>query len=370
MTCYSSESFSEKRVDREDLTYSSANLEHLTRFLLANNLLQIIFEPQKVKPSRFNSQRAARLTLPQTPTQLLYAIQIICAPMLLSLEPHLEQAHYGFPDSQAAVYSTTTSKPLFGGHYGLDVNMEFVLQNLNFWKYHMVRECENTLYYAFSELEAWQRPRWWSEQLQQGNAKKLGKCWKGSYAYIEREEIEMLRSGRADCEQIQDYFAGEDSAFEFQDMLLNVLPEDSAVTWPRAFEEVLHSLTPPGVTAKTRAQKRSATPEEVGQFKPLSFQFEGEGSDVTETFMAAGWLNPLPAQQGIPGWQRMTMMKYFENEDTGAIDVDALWAYEGVVLPGGQIILGRWWSPSEGTEQDMYSGPFILWCTDGPSTGE
>ena len=342
-------------------------MEHITRFLLANNLLQIIFEPPKVKPSRFGSRRSGgNSTTPPTPTPLLYAIQVICAPMLLSLEPHLEQAHYGFPDSQAAVYSTTATKPLFGGHYGLDVNMEFVLQNLNFWKYHMVREHENTLYNAFSELEDYERPRWWSEQLRQGSGKKLGKCWKGSYAYIERSEIDALRSGRADCEQIQDYFAGEDSAFEFQDMMLEVLPEGSEVNWPPAFEQVLRSLTPPKETAKTRAQKRSSTPDEVAQFKPLSFQFEGEGCDVAEQFFAAGWLNPLPPQQGIPGWQRMTMMKYFESEDTGEIDTDALWAYEGVVLPGGQIILGRWWSPTEGTGEEMYSGPFILWCVDGP----
>jgi hypothetical protein len=286
--------------------------------------------------------------------------------LLLSFEPHLEQAHYGFPDSQAAVYSTTEAKPLFGGHYGLDVNLEFVLQNINFWKYHMIREHENTLFYAFEELEESDRPRWWSDKLLLGgNGKKLGKHWKGSYAYIEREEIQALRRGRGDSEQIQDYFAGEDNAYEFQDMQLEVMPEGSAVKWPRQFEQILHSLTPPNCTAKTRAQKRSSTPEEVAQFKPLSFQFEGEGQDVMEQFLAAGWLNPLPPQQGIPGWQRMTMMKYFESE-TGEIDIDALWAYEGVVLPGGQIVLGRWWSPSEGTGENMYSGPFILWCVDGP----
>lgn len=289
--------------------------------------------------------------------------------MLLSLEPHIADSHYGFPDSQAAVYSTTNTKPLFGGHYGLDVNMEFVLQNINFWKYHMIREVENTLFYAFSELEECDQPRWLSSQLRQGGRRKLGKHWKGSYAYIEREEIEAIRTGKSDSDQIQDYFAGEDNAHEFQDMVLEVMPEGSAVKWPRAFEQVLHSLTPPVATAKTRAQKRSATPDEVAKFKPLSFQFEGGGQDVAEQFLAAGWLNQLPAQQGIPGWQRMTMMKYFETE-TGEIDVDALWAYEGVVLPGEQMVVGRWWSPGAGADEEMYSGPFILWCVDGPKYDE
>ena len=44
----------------------------------------------------------------------------------------------------------------------------------------------------------------------------------------------------------------------------------------------------------------------------------------------------------------MTMMKYFDDDtDPTGIDLNALWAYEGVVLPGGQIAVGRWWSPSE-----------------------
>lgn len=63
----------------------------------------------------------------------------------------------------------------------------------------------------------------------------------------------------------------------------------------------------------------------------------------------------------------MTMMKFFQDE-VGHVDIDALWAYEGVVLPGDQIIVGRWWSP-EGLDADsranMYSGPFILWNVDG-----
>ena len=41
------------------------------------------------------------------------------------------------------------------------------------------------------------------------------------------------------------------------------------------------------------------------------------------------------------------MMKYFEDH-TGNFDESALWAYEGIVIPGGQMIFGRWWSPDEG----------------------
>lgn len=91
-----------------------------------------------------------------------------------------------------------------------------------------------------------------------------------------------------------------------------------------------------------------------------------DGFYSIEEFCATGWLNALPPQQTIPGWQRMTMMKYFKDENSAAMDLDALWAYEGVVLPGGEIVLCRWRCVNDGTGESMYSGTFILWCVDGP----
>lgn len=99
------------------------------------------------------------------------------------------------------------------------------------------------------------------------------------------------------------------------------------------------------------------------------------------------------------------MMKFFENGSDTASDStgnrprgkpnvnlnvvtedDGLWAYEGVILPGGRVIVGRWWHPeSEGTNMGcgvalgandgaapngrregdrLYSGPFMFWCVD------
>jgi hypothetical protein len=73
-----------------------------------------------------------------------------------------------------------------------------------------------------------------------------------------------------------------------------------------------------------------------------------------------GWLNPLPEQSGIPGWQRITLMKHFQ-EVLDLSDPENHWAYEGVVLPGGRIILGRWWYASEEVDFDVS----ISWWTSG-----
>lgn len=98
------------------------------------------------------------------------------------------------------------------------------------------------------------------------------------------------------------------------------------------------------------SRKSKASAQEDTSSKNI--RFKGEGEDLKDTFFATGWLNPLPPQCGIPGWQRITFMKHFE-KDLDYIDEDNLWAYEGVVLPGGRIILGRWWYASEPVNFDV-----------------
>ena len=61
------------------------------------------------------------------------------------------------------------------------------------------------------------------------------------------------------------------------------------------------------------------------------------------------------------------MMKYFDpldqarNSDEAELN-ESCWAYEGVVLPGGMIMLGRWWCPQDETKRCM--GPFVFWNVD------
>lgn len=83
---------------------------------------------------------------------------------------------------------------------------------------------------------------------------------------------------------------------------------------------------------------------------------EGEGDGKGEGESAAGEFNISAALR--------------------VMDESSLWAYEGVVLPGGEIVVGRWWSPSaltqgagnqqqvEEEEEGEYSGPFMFWCVD------
>ncbi|KAH0397274.1 hypothetical protein KCU89_g8447, partial [Aureobasidium melanogenum] len=137
--------------------------------------------------------------------------------------------------------------------------------------------------------------------------------------------------------------------------------------WPEVFEQILKSRTKIRYrTATTRAQRRVTGPNVLPEGEPVSFCFKGQGEDAREGFLASGYFNPLPPQHGIPGWHRMTMMKYWKDEH-GHMDYNSLWAYEGVVLPGGMVMLGRWWHPSD--DGDEYSGPFIFWNVDASVPG-
>jgi hypothetical protein len=122
------------------------------------------------------------------------------------------------------------------------------------------------------------------------------------------------------------------------------LPDGRELPWPPVFEDRLRSLeNDAGKQQGMKTQGRNFIPKATAGG---SIQFEGKGEDLEDEYMALGWLNPLPPQGGIPGWQRITFMKHF-TEDYENPNEDNLWAYEGVVLPGGRIILGRWWFASE-----------------------
>lgn len=122
-----------------------------------------------------------------------------------------------------------------------------------------------------------------------------------------------------------------------------------------------HLSTP---TAGNAKQGERVSSSESSRTKPPYLIFEGSGLD-RDQFHCAGQLQALPPQQGIPGWQRITLMKY-ELDAHGFYDPGSCWAYEGIVLPGGQIILGRWWSPLNSDGEGALCGPFIFWNVRKP----
>ena len=140
------------------------------------------------------------------------------------------------------------------------------------------------------------------------------------------------------------------------------------------------SIPPLNDTQNSAAIKKlnSATsPEIVGPRKGKDYlPFSGSISDLSGYQGISGILHNLPDQSGIPGFQRISFMKYAINipkqqdevtpwaseDHHDQIDED-YYCYQGVVLPGGHIILGRWWAPFDDEEQ-YCTGPFMLWAVE------
>ncbi|KAL8700970.1 MAG: hypothetical protein Q9201_005162 [Fulgogasparrea decipioides] len=122
-------------------------------------------------------------------------------------------------------------------------------------------------------------------------------------------------------------------------------------------------------------RKYSGTKTSVNEVKYKVFTGTGDlnAGDLDLNF--AGIVHPLPPQFGIPGWQRFSMVS-FDTPPTGSIengfldaeeqDLRVCWRYEGVILPGGNVILGRYHMGDhlrdwEDPDQINKRGPFIYW---------
>lgn len=119
--------------------------------------------------------------------------------------------------------------------------------------------------------------------------------------------------------------------------------------WPTEWDQILDSridTSDPYSVYDPYSHYVPPTPNEIREIERKSVRFTGKGLDDDKRFFSRGWLTPLSRQADIPGWQRMTMMRH-ENPDLAASVHEENKAYEGVVLPGGRMILGRWWSTVE-----------------------
>jgi hypothetical protein len=134
--------------------------------------------------------------------------------------------------------------------------------------------------------------------------------------------------------------------------------------WPEQWEQIVCSDPFSQISAQ---KSKRASPRKAKEIKkPQIKQFWGTCRGKHGHFF--GRIHAMIPQQGIHGFQRMTMMKFYTKVDENGdqiYDPDQVWAFEGCVLPGGRISVGRWWDscadPNAFTTQ---SGPFLWWNVD------
>lgn len=144
--------------------------------------------------------------------------------------------------------------------------------------------------------------------------------------------------------------------------------------WPKSWESVLQSdpfsnvVPEPNhrhgsrrTTRSSRSRKDHKKPKDNAN--PGVKYFYGSSHDSSSNAHLYGAVHGIPPQHGIPGFQRMTVIKFFPDE-IGNYDPTQAWGYEGCVLPGGRIVIGRWFDARSSSDQDVMSGPFIFWNVD------
>lgn len=139
---------------------------------------------------------------PSTPTKMevadtiaaersLTAIRIMLTQLVFEVDGTLNNVS-GIEDCQRAVYAATNETPLYHGPKLNELNMSWVLDCFNFFRYYMMTPDASDLYARLWELDADQHPKAWKEPLKKGSY-PLAKCWKGTYSFLEQTTLNKLR---------------------------------------------------------------------------------------------------------------------------------------------------------------------------------
>lgn len=122
---------------------------------------------------------------------MLAAVKVVASSLLFEQDDFKHHV-FAIEQLQRAVYAATNKAPIYEGFSHTDVNMVWVMQCLDFFRYHMMNKDTMTLSSAMDDLPAVQRPSAWQGPLKNG-AVPLTKHWKGTYSYLQPKEQHKLR---------------------------------------------------------------------------------------------------------------------------------------------------------------------------------
>jgi hypothetical protein len=123
---------------------------------------------------------------------MLAAVKVVCSPLLFEHE-NIRHHVFAVEQLQRAVYAATNKAPIYEGPNYNELNMEWVMKCLDFFRHHMMNKEEVTLGDAMEDLSALQKPAAWQSPLRKGTF-ALSRHWKGTYSYLEPAEQRKIRA--------------------------------------------------------------------------------------------------------------------------------------------------------------------------------
>ncbi|KAL9072852.1 MAG: hypothetical protein Q9157_004965 [Trypethelium eluteriae] len=285
--------------------------------------------------------------------RLLNLVQLVLAPYILGSDFTPPPVDYA--GIQRVVYSRVTTNPITHGLTGtpLRVNDAWLVEVLNFFKIHLSRKNFYTLYPSFAKLDRERLVRRFDRHLG-SETNGLGKRWLFTTSSISVKNFQAAIDQAPFGGPLSDEMLpgiGED----FGELVFTI-SEHPRVSWNATFEFCVPALP-----------SRASDPDAL-RAQSKRFDIDGndniEGNEDKNVFEATGWLNPLPPQMGISGWQRVVMVRYDTDVETS--EQIPVFQYEGVVLPGGQMMLGRASLAREILNPDYLPPPgvFLAWIAN------
>ncbi|KAI4241221.1 MAG: hypothetical protein L6R42_011326, partial [Xanthoria sp. 1 TBL-2021] len=278
----------------------------------------------------------------------------------------------------------------------------------NFWKYHTAINDERDMHNLLLQLPSSQYPKTLLEQPMR-KKRRLGMRWKGALTVLYNDAF--FTGGNRLLDLAFKHVSGNSpwpKAFEQEigarplglsndEQFINPPVQSPPIsetakspssrhstkiaTTPNTNTETHHSATPQRSIADAAARENRSKGEtssptaKAGKAEEKHFFGLGEVDINIPPLNIAGIVHSLPPQCGIPGWQRFTMVSY-ETPPSGSeqkgyldakeADLHPYLRYEGVVLPGESIIIGRYslgdeYRDDDDPEQFQQRGTFIYW---------
>ncbi|PGH02145.1 hypothetical protein GX51_04849 [Blastomyces parvus] len=274
--------------------------------------------------------------------------------------------------------SSTPAIPITAPDDEGNIDLYQLLHIRNFWKRHLTNPDEDTFYKSYHNIPEIMRPRAWEEGL--GNKGSLGTRWLGYYSCIHPLPISSTDlQERQTCADLMSHWDST-CALVILSPRLRLIPRN----------KTMPSILPYPINANIEPSSRTYFRGTQSLNLHQNHHHTHDSNDQPRPNSMRGFTEPCPAQAGVPGWRRICFIIYEVNPEfsASAVDgndnggggggdddkeevegwqpwswtaVDFTWAYgyEGVIVPGGGIMLGRWRNMM--AEAEVEEGPYIFW---------
>ncbi|OJD13084.1 hypothetical protein AJ78_06422 [Emergomyces pasteurianus Ep9510] len=325
------------------------------------------------------------LNSPIIPSRPYLAIQLAATYLALDLRLPFRSLRTDYDLKIVYVCDSTTPVPrITASDDEEEIDLHQLLHIRNFWKRHLTNPDEDTFYRSYRNIPEIMRPKTWEEGF--GNENSLENRWLGYYSCIHPLPITSTDlQERQTCADLTSHWESTCAL----SLKLSTITTKASTTWFPILNEVYPINNHIHPSSRTYFRGTQSLDNHDHHAHDTN-----DANEESYPHPIRGFTETCPAQAGIPGWRRVCFVIYEinpeffvsgvdgsgngnsnehddgndeEDEEEGWLPwswttIDFLWAYgyEGMIVPGGAIMMGRWRNML--AEAEAEAGPFIFWA--------